>query len=78
MAHIVEWRVTYKVLVGNMREINHFSVVECGIILKCIFKRRVGMVEHGLNLSGWGQVAGSFECGNEPLDSIKCGELLPS
>jgi len=38
------------------------------------------MVEHGMNLSGcgWGQVAGSFEYGNEPLDSIKCGELLPS
>ena len=38
------------------------------------------MVEHGLNLSGrgWGQVAGSFEYGNELLNSIKYGELLPS
>jgi hypothetical protein len=26
--------------------------------------------------SGQGQVAGSFECGNEPLGSIKCGEFL--
>jgi hypothetical protein len=23
-----------------------------------------------------GQVAGSFECGNEPSGSIKCGEFL--
>jgi hypothetical protein len=26
--------------------------------------------------SGWGQVAGSCEGGNEPLGSIKCGEFL--
>jgi hypothetical protein len=26
--------------------------------------------------SGWGQVAGSCECGNEPSGSIKCGEFL--
>ena len=24
--------------------------------------------------SGYGQTVGSCECGNEPLDSIKCGE----
>jgi hypothetical protein len=26
--------------------------------------------------SGEGQVAGTCECGNEPLGSIKCGEFL--
>jgi hypothetical protein len=32
----------------------------------------------GLDLlgSGWGQLAGSCENGNEPLGSIKCGEFL--
>ena len=25
---------------------------------------------------GQGQVAGTYECGNEPSDSIKCGEFL--
>jgi hypothetical protein len=33
---------------------------------------------HGLNQSGsgYGQVAGSCECGDEPSGSIKCGEFL--
>jgi hypothetical protein len=26
--------------------------------------------------SGWGQVAGIHESGNEPLGSIKCGEFF--
>ena len=26
--------------------------------------------------SGYGQVTGTCECGNEPLGSIKCGEFL--
>jgi hypothetical protein len=26
--------------------------------------------------SGQGQVAGSYECGDEPSGSIKCGEFL--
>jgi hypothetical protein len=35
-------------------------------------------VKHGLDRSGsgYGQVAGSYKCGNEPLGSIKCGEFL--
>ena len=28
--------------------------------------------------SGWGQVAGACECGNEPSDSTICGEILTS
>jgi hypothetical protein len=33
---------------------------------------------HGLDESGsgQGQMAGVCECGNEPPDSIKCGEFL--
>jgi hypothetical protein len=33
---------------------------------------------HGLerSASGWGQVAGSCECGNTPSASITCGEFL--
>jgi hypothetical protein len=33
---------------------------------------------HGVDLSGSGQeqVAGSCECGNEPLSSVKCGEFF--
>jgi len=26
--------------------------------------------------SGWGEVAGSCDCGNEPSGSIKCGDFL--
>jgi len=29
-----------------------------------------------LSDSGQGQVAGTCECGNEPLGSIKCGKIL--
>jgi len=32
--------------------------------------------ELNLSGSGWRQVAGSCECGNEPSSSIKCGEYL--
>ena len=28
------------------------------------------------NGSGYGQVAGTCECGNETLGSVKCGEFL--
>ena len=37
-----------------------------------------GMWWHGLDRagSGWGKVAGSCECGNEPSGSIKCGKFL--
>jgi hypothetical protein len=35
---------------------------------------------YGLNYAGSGyrQVAGNCECGNEPLGSIKCGNFLTS
>ena len=38
----------------------------------------VGCWGHGLDRShsGYGQVEGTCECGNEPSGSIKCGEFL--
>jgi len=46
------------------------------IIMKLILNK--GLL--GLTLvwsgSGWGQEAGCCECGDEPLDSIQCGEFL--
>jgi len=40
--------------------------------------QEVGCGGHGLDraASGWGQVAGTCECGNEPSGSIKWGEFL--
>jgi hypothetical protein len=40
----------------------------------------VGCGGYGLNRagSGYGQVTGCCECGNEPSGSIKCGEFLDS
>ena len=36
-------------------------------------KRSLGLDRAGL---GWGQVAGTCECGNESSSYIKCGEFL--
>jgi len=46
------------------------------IILRWIFRKL--NVEYGLDLggSGYRQLAGTCECGNEPSGSIKCGEFL--
>jgi len=42
--------------------------------------QEVGWGEEGHELdwvaSGYGQVAGTCECGNEPSGSVKCGEFL--
>jgi len=65
------WRV-------NLRERGHLEDqdVDERIILKWIFSKWDG--EHGLDRSGsgQGQVAGTFECGNEPSGSKKCCEIL--
>jgi len=40
---------------------------------------KMGLQEMGCGVMDWielGQVAGSCECGNEPLGSIKCREFL--
>ena len=50
--------------------------IDWSIILKWSSIR--GLVRHGLACcgSGWGQVAGCRECGNEPSGAVKCGEFL--
>ena len=63
---------------GNLRERDHLGDpgVDGTIILRWIFgKWDVG---YGLDRGGHGQgqVAGTCDCGNEPLGSIKCGEFL--
>jgi hypothetical protein len=71
-------RGAYRVLVRNPRERGHLEDpgVDGRIILKWILEKWDG--GHGLyrSCSGQGQVAGFCECGNEPSDSIKCGEFL--
>ena len=47
-----------------------------GIIIKLIVKKWDVVHELDLSGSGWGQVAGSCECGNKPSSSIKCGKFL--
>jgi hypothetical protein len=63
---------------GNLREAGHWEDpdVDGRIILKWIFERLDG--GHGLDQSGsgWEQVTGSCEYGDEPSGSIKCGEFL--
>jgi hypothetical protein len=46
------------------------------IILKFMFKRLDGKQGLDCSGSGWGQMASSYECGNEDQGSIKCGEIL--
>jgi len=63
---------------GNLRERDHLGDpgLDGKIILRWIFREWDG--GHGLDRggSGWGQVAGNCECGNETSDSIKCREFL--
>ena len=63
---------------GNLRERDHLGDpgVDGRIILIWIF--RLWDVGDGLDRagSGWGQVADTCKCGNEPLGSIKCREFL--
>jgi len=63
---------------GKPRKRDHLEdpSVDGRIILTWIF--RSGMWGHGLDRcgSGYGQMAGTCEWGNEPSGSIKCGEFL--
>ena len=63
---------------GNLKERVHLEYpdVDGRIILRWIFRK--WDVGYGLDRSGsgYGQVAGTCECGNEPLGSIKLGEFL--
>ena len=60
-----------------MRERDHLGDpgIDGRIILRWIFRKWVGGAWTGSD-SGQGQVAGTCECSNEPLGSIKCGEFL--
>jgi hypothetical protein len=49
--------------------------VDGRIILKLILKRWNRQVLDW-SRSEWGQVAGCYECGNEPSGFIKCGQFL--
>jgi hypothetical protein len=50
--------------------------VDGRIILKWVFRKWGGEVWTGFIWLRIGKVAGSYECGNEPSGSIKCGELF--
>jgi hypothetical protein len=69
-------RGVYRVLVGKPEGRNHLENpgVDWRIILRWILRKW----EYGLDQagSGEGQVTGTFECGNEPSGSIKCGEFF--
>jgi len=71
-ARMGERRGVFRVLVGNLRERDHFEDpgVDGRIILRWIFRKwdRAG--------SGQRQVVGTCECDNEPSGCIKCGEFL--
>ena len=61
-----------------MKERDHLGDpgVDGRITLRWIFRK--GDVVYGLDRagSGYGQVADTCDCGNEPSVSIKCGEFL--
>ena len=63
---------------GNLRERHHFEDldIDARMTLNWFFKNWHGKSENGKTCSGWGWVVGSWEKGNEPSGSIKCGEFL--
>jgi len=70
----------YMVLVGKPRERDHLLDLD---VDGCVqFKVNLQEVEwgggHELDESDsrWGQVVGSYECGNEPSCSINCAEFI--
>ena len=72
-----ERRGVYRVLVGKSegRKLLGRPRRRWEDYINWIFEKWDG--KHGLDRSGsgYGQVAGCYECGNELSDSIKCGEF---
>jgi hypothetical protein len=62
----------------NLRERDHWRDpgVDGRIILRRFFRTWVVGVRLDFAGSGYRQVAGTCECGNEPSGSIKCREFL--
>jgi hypothetical protein len=63
---------------GNLRERDHLEYpgVNGRIILRWIFRKWDVGAWMGLIWLRIGMGGGHCECGNEPLGSIKCGEIL--
>jgi hypothetical protein len=63
---------------GRLRERDHLNDpgVYGRIILRCIFRKWGVGAWTGSIWLGIGTGSGHFECGNEPLGSIKCGKFL--
>jgi len=75
-----ESRGVYRVLVGKPKGKRPLGRPRCRREnnIKMDESSGSGMWGHGLDRdgSGQGQLAGTCECGNELLGSIKCGEFL--
>jgi hypothetical protein len=73
-----EGRGVYRVLVGNLREGDHWGDpgIDGRIILAWIFGKLDVGVWTGWNWLRIGTGACACECGDEPSGSIKCGEFL--
>jgi len=68
----------YRVLVRNLRERDHLGDPDLDgwIIIRWIFNKLDVVVWIGSSWLRVGTEAGTCELGNEPSDSIKCGEFL--
>jgi hypothetical protein len=73
-----ERRGAYRVLVGKPEGKNHLEdlSVEGRMIVKWVFKKWAGVNGLDSPWSGQEQVAGSCECGTEPVGSIKFGKFI--
>jgi len=78
VALLGEKRGAYRLLWENVRERDHLGDpgIDGRMILRRIFRKWNGSPWTGLNWLRIGTVAGYCECGNEPLNSVKCREFL--
>ena len=73
VACVRERRGVYGVFVGNLRQRDHLEDFD---INEWILLKWDGGHALDWSGSGYGQMADSCECGDEPLGSIKCWEFL--